>query len=246
MDNMLYIAMSGLKQVLRSQAINSHNLANVSTPGFKADLQYFKDEQVYGAGHASRSYSVVGDNGTDFTGGSNMHTGNDLDIALKNKGYLAVQSEDGREAYTRSGSLQISQNGLLSNSAGHPVMGNGGPISIPPSSKVAIGEDGTISIIPAGQSSTSLAVIDRIKLVNPNENQIIKGDDGLFYLKDGAQAQADAAVGVVSGYVESSNVNVINSMVEMIQLSRNFEMQSKMMKTSQENDGTSTKLLSFS
>jgi len=246
MDKMLYISMSGLKQVLRAQAINSHNLANVSTSGFKADLQSFKDEQVYGAGQASRSYAVIGKDGADFSAGSNIHTGNDLDIAFKGKGFMAVQSSDGREGYTRTGSLQISQNGLLSNSAGYPIIGNGGPISIPPASKVEIGEDGTISVVPTGQESTSLAVIDRIKLVNPDEKSLQKDNDGLFYLKDASPAEADASVRVLSGYVEGSNVNVIDAMVDMIQLSRNFEMQSKMMKTSQENDGASAKLLSLS
>ncbi len=246
MDKMLYISMSGLKQVLHAQAINSHNLANVSTAGFKADLQSFKDEQVFGAGQASRNYSVIGEDGADFSGGTHIHTGTDLDIALKGKGFIAVQSSDGREGYTRSGSLQISQNGLLTNTAGHPIIGNGGPISIPPSSKIVFGEDGTISVVPTGQDSTSLAVIDRIKLVNPDEKSLQKDSDGLFYLQDASLAETDASVRVVSGYVEGSNVNVIESMVDMIQLARNFEMQSKMMKTSEENDGTSAKLLSLS
>lgn len=246
MDKMLYISMSGLKQVLRAQAANSHNLANVSTPGFRADLQAFKDMQVHGAGHSSRSYSVVNENGADFSEGGLIHSGNDLDIAIKGKGFMAVQSTDGREGYTRSGSLQISQNGLLLNSAGHAVIGNGGPITIPPSSKVEIGEDGTISVIPTGQASTSLAVIDRIKLVNPEQQSLAKGDDGLFYLPDVATAEADAAVKVVSGYIEGSNVNVVDAMVTMIELAREFEMQSKLMKTSEENDGSSAKLLTMS
>jgi flagellar basal-body rod protein FlgF len=246
MDKMLYIAASGLKQIMRSQSVNTHNLANVSTPGFRADLQAFKDMQVYGSGHSSRNYSVMDRIGTDFTEGRIVHTGGDLDIAIKGKGFMAIQSSDGREAYTRSTSLQVSQNGMLLNSAGHQVIGNGGPISLPPSSKVEIGEDGTVSVVPIGQSSASLAVIDRIKLVNPEERALSKGDDGLLYLQDADTAPADALVKVASGYVESSNVNVIDAMVNMIELTRNFEMQSKMMKSAEENDSNSSKLLTVS
>jgi len=246
MDKMLYISASGLKQIMRSQAVNAHNLANASTPGFRADLQAFKDVQVYGSGSSSRNFSVMDKIGTDFTEGRIVHTGNDLDIAINGKGFMAIQSGDGREAYTRSTSLQVSQNGLLLNSAGHQVMGNGGPITLPPSSKVEIGEDGTISVIPVGQDSTTLAVIDRIKFVNPDEGSLSKGDDGLLYMEDSAVAPADAFVKVVSGYVESSNVNVIDAMVTMIELTRNFEMQSKMMKNAEENDSNSSKLLTVS
>ncbi len=251
MDKMLYISMSGLKQTMRAQAINSHNLANVSTTGFRADLQAFKDEQVYGPGQQSRFYSVSQDKnvsgGTDFSEGSIIATGNDLDVAIKGDGFIAVQSSDGREGYTRAGNLQISQNGLLMNAAGRQIIGNGGPISIPPSSKVEIGEDGTVSVIPVGQSSASLAVIDRIKLVKPEHQSLTKGNDGLFYHKDPAVTiiDADASVKLASGYTEGSNVNVIEAMIEMIELARSFEMQSKIMKESKQNDSTSTKLMSL-
>lgn len=246
MDKMLYISASGLNQIMRSQAVNAHNLANVNTAGFRADLQAFKDAQVYGPGFSSRSYSVMDKIGTDFSEGQMVYTGTDTDVAIKGKGFMAIQSSDGREAYTRSTSLQVSQNGLLLNSAGHPVMGNGGPISIPPASKIEIGEDGTISVIPVGQSSTALAIVDRIKFVNPDEQSLSKGADGLLYMQNDEIAPADALVKVASGYVESSNVNVIDAMVTMIELNRNFEMQSKMMKSAKENDSNSTKLLSVS
>lgn len=246
MDKMLYISMSGLKQVLRAQAANSHNLANVSTPGFRADLKAFQDMQVFGPVHSSRNYAVMNENGTDFSEGRIIHSNNDLDIAIKGQGFIAVQSSDGREGYTRAGSLHVSQNGLLLNNEGNAVLGNGGPITIPPSSKIAIGKDGTISVIPTGQDSTTLAVIDRIKLVNPDQQSLQRGEDGLFYLPDAAIANPDAAVQVASGYVETSNVNVVESMVTMIELARHFEMQSKLMKTSEENDGASSKLLGMS
>jgi len=240
---MLYISMSGLKQILQAQARNSHNLANVSTTGFKADLQLFKDAQVYGPGYSSRSYSVASDNGVDLSAGGIASTKNDLDIAVKGKGFIAVQSPDGGEAYTRSGSMHITQNGRLLNGSGHPVMGDGGPISIPPASKIEIGGDGTISIVSKGQDSTTLAAIDRIKLVNPDIKDLVKNPNGLLVLKNGEDAVADAKVKVVSGFLESSNVNVIEAMVSMIELARNYEMQSKMMKKSEENDSVSSRLL---
>ena len=243
MDKMLYISMSGLKQIMQAQARNSNNLANVSTTGFKADLHSFTDAQVYGPGYSSRSYSLAKGNGVDLSAGGTVRTNNDLDIAIKGKGFIAVQSPGGTEAYTRSGSMHITQNGQLLNGAGHPVLGNGGPITIPPASKVEIGADGTVSIVPQGQDATSLSAIDRIRLVNPDAKDMQKSPDGLLVLKNGETADTDASVTLASGFLESSNVNAIEAMVNMIELSRNYEMQSKMMKKSEENDTISSRLL---
>lgn len=243
MDKMLYISMSGLKQIMQAQARNSHNLANVSTTGFKADLLSFRDVPVYGSGYASRSYSVASDNGVDLSVGGIISTKNDLDVAIKGKGFFVVQSPDGGEAYTRAGSMHTTQNGQLVNGAGYPVLGDGGAITIPPASKIEIGADGTISIVTKGQDSTSLAVIDRIKLVNPDTKDLIKNSNGLLVLKNGESAPVDAKVRVVSGFLETSNVNVIDAMVNMIELARNYEMQSKMMKKAEENDSVSSRLL---
>jgi len=238
--------MSGLKQTLQAQANNSHNLANVSTPGFRANLQAFTDAQVYGSGYNSRSYSQFSANGVDHSAGSIIRTGNDLDIAIKGSGYIAVQGSAGQEGYTRAGNLKVSSNGLLTTSTGLPVIGNGGPIVIPPSSKIEIGKDGTISAIPLGQGATTVAILDRIKLVNPDKEKLTKGADGILYLPDNGVADADAKIGVEKGFIEGSNVNAIDAMVNMIDLARNFEMQSKMMKKSEEMDGASTRLLTMS
>lgn len=246
MDKMLFTAMSGLKQLLKSQANNAHNLANVATTGFKSEMQHFLHKDVQGAGLPTRSYSVSAKTGINFDEGTHAHTGRDLDVAIKGKGFMAVQSATGEEAYTRAGSLQINANGLLTTSSGDIVLGNGGPISLPPASKIEIGKDGTISVLPTGQQSSALAVIDRIKLVKPDENKLVKHDDGLFHLEDGSIADAVADVTLVSGYLEGSNVNIIDAMVNMIELSRNYELQSKMMKSAKENDSTSTKLLTLS
>jgi len=246
MDKMLYISMSGLKQTLQAQATNSHNLANVSTSGFRANLQTFTDAQVYGAGFSSRSYSQFSDNGVDLSAGTIISTGKDLDIAIKGDGFIAAQGSTGQEGYTRAGNLKVSANGQLTSATGQPILGNGGPIVIPPSSKIEIGKDGTISAIPLGQGSATVTILDRIKLVNPDKNKLSKGADGLLYLPDNAVADADANISVVKGFVEGSNVNAIDAMVNMIDLARNFEMQSKMMKKSEEMDGASSRLLTMS
>lgn len=245
MDNMMYIAMTGAKQILLAQASNSNNLANASTPGFRADLAAFHSLPVYGPGYNSRVYAQTGDAGVDLTPGSVSMTGRDLDVAINGEGLMAVQGVNGNEAYTRAGDLQITSEGLLQTGAGHPVLGDGGPITVPPYQKLEIGADGTISIQPLGQSPSTLAVVGRIKLVNPLKDQLTKGDDGLIHLKDGSAATADAAVHLVSGALEGSNVKSVDAMVTMIELARQYEMQVKIMKEAQQNDADSAKLMAM-
>ena len=235
MDRMLYVAMSGAKETLISQGNASNNLANANTTGFLADLNQFRSMPVFGAGHPTRVYAMGERPGTDFDGGGINSTGRELDIALKDGGWIAVQGRDGNEAYTRRGDLRVDENGILLNGNNLPVLGNGGPIAIPPYDKLDIGADGTISILPQGSETEQLASIDRIKLVAPQYGQMKKGEDGLFRLAGGGEADADPAQRVVSGALETSNVNIINEMVDMIELSRRFELQVKMMKTAEDN-----------
>ncbi len=234
MDRMLYVAMSGAKETLMAQANASNNLANASTTGFMSDLNQFRSMPVFGAGNPTRVFALNERPGTDFSHGSLQQTGRDLDVAVKDGGWLAVQVADGSEAYTRRGDLRVDENGLLLSGNDLPVMGNGGPIAIPPYEKIDIGVDGTVSIRPLGATSQQLAVVDRVKLVSPQFDQMKKGDDGLFRLKGGGEAEADAAQRLVPGALMSSNVNVVNEMVDMIELSRRFELQVKMMKTVEE------------
>jgi flagellar basal-body rod protein FlgF len=241
-DRMLYVAMSGAKETLLSQANASNNLANASTPGFLADLNQFRSMPVFGQGHPTRVYAMNERPQADFAQGSVVQTGRDLDVAVKGGGWIAVQAADGNEAYTRRGDLYVDQNGLLKTGNDLPVMGNGGPIAIPPADKIDIGLDGTISIVPAGQASNELAIVDRIKLVDPPRQDMAKGLDGLMRYTGGV-AEADANQRVASGSLESSNVNVVNEMVDMIELARRFEMQVKMMKTAEENARSSASLL---
>lgn len=246
MDRILYVAMSGASQTLLAQGAVSHNLANVSTTGFKADLNQMRSMQVFGAGAPSRVYAMSERPGVDLSAGTLQSTGNELDVAVSGDGWIAVQAPDGSEAYTRAGDLHISSNGILVTGAGHPVLGNGGPIAIPPSEKLEIGGDGTISIRPLGQAASTLAELDRIKLVNPQSDQLEKGPDGLFRLTSGANAEADGSVSLVSGALESSNVNAVGMLVEMIALARRFEMQVKVMEDAKRNDESSTAMMRVS
>ncbi len=243
MDRMLYVAMSGAKQTMLAQAVNTNNMANVNTTGFRADLEAFRSLPVYGPGYPSRVYAQTERPGTDFLAGTFSTTGRELDVAVNGDGWIAVQAADGSEAYTRAGDLRVTVNGQLETGAGRPVIGNGGPIAVSPFEKLEIGADGTISIRPVGQAPNALAVVDRIKLVNPPPGQMEKGTDGLMRVKDGKNAVADAAVQLSSGVLESSNVNAVEAMVRMIELGRQFETQIKMMRTAQENDAASSQLM---
>ncbi|MCP4127490.1 MAG: flagellar basal-body rod protein FlgF [Gammaproteobacteria bacterium] len=246
MDRMLYVAMSGAKETLLAQAANSNNLANANTTGFLADLQQFRSMPVFGDGHPTRVYALSERPATDFKSGSIVQTGRELDVALNGKGWITVQAPDGNEAYTRRGDLKLDANGLLTTGNGLPVTGNGGPIAIPPAEKIDIAPDGTISIRPLGQAANELAIVDQIKMVNPANSDLEKGKDGLMRLKPGATAEPDISLQLVGGALEGSNVNVVDSMVDMIELARRFEIQVKMMKTSEEMEQGSTSILQMS
>ncbi len=238
MDRIIYTAMNGARQVMLKQASNNHNLANLNTPGFRADLDAFRNKPLYGPGHPTRVYVQDNRAGVDFAEGQLITTGNNLDVAVGGDGFIAVQDKDGNESYTRRGDLSVSPEGILRNGAGFPVMGNGGPIAIPPFEKLLIGEDGTISIRPLGQSEASMAVIDRIKLVNPNIRDLEKTRSGLLRLTSKDEAPADARVKLETGAVETSNVNAVEAMVNMIELARQFEMHVNILKQAQEMDAS--------
>ena len=243
MDRMLYVAMNGAKQVQLHQATNTNNLANASTTGFRADFDAFNSLPVVGPGYQSRIYNQDERSGVDFSVGALQQTGRELDIAVSGNGFIEIQAPDGSSAYTRAGDLHTTSAGLLETGAGHPVLGNDGPIALPPFEKLEIGSDGTISILPVGQEATTLATIDRIKLVSANSEDLVKGEEGLLRAVPGASIEADASVTVASGVLESSNVNTVTELLDMIELTRNFEMHIKMMQAIEENDSATTQLL---
>lgn len=244
MDRMLYIGMTGAKHHMHSLTSVSNNLANVSTTGFREDLSQFRSMPVFGPGHPTRAYSMAERPGYNFQSGPIQMTGNDMDVAIEGEGWFAVQSADGTEAYTRAGDLRVSPGGILVNGSGHPILGNDGPIAIPPAEKVEIARDGTISIRPVGQNAVGMVVINRIKTVNPNQRELIKGEDGLMRHESGQPLPADANVKVLSGAVEGSNVNAVTALVDMINLQRNYELQVKAMSTADDIAQISTNLMS--
>ncbi|MEE9320419.1 MAG: flagellar basal-body rod protein FlgF [Granulosicoccus sp.] len=242
MDRMIYVAMSGASQVMLKQASNSHNLANANTTGFKAEIDNFQSKPVYGPGFPDRVYGVDHRTGVDQSSGSIMQTGNPLDIAINGEGFIAVQAADGSEAYTRAGNLRVSELGMLETAGGDPVLGDGGPITLSPYEEILIGADGTVTIKPLGQSAGELAVLDRIKLVNPDPSTITRNKEGLFTTPNESEV-ADASVTLSTESLESSNVNSVQALVTMIELSRQFETQVKLMKAAEDADTAAGTLL---
>ncbi|WP_435104253.1 flagellar basal-body rod protein FlgF [Arhodomonas sp. AD133] len=243
MDRLAYLAMTGAKYALEQQRTTSHNLANANTPGFRADLEALVSREVEGPVRPSRVYGEEVRTGSDFSQGALTTTGRELDVAVSGEGWLAVQASDGTEAYTRRGDLRITEGGLLETGDGHLLMGNGGPVAVPPAEKIEIGADGTVSVVPKGQGANAMVTVDRIKLVNPPPESLSKGEDGLFRLADGETAPADAGVKVTSGALESSNVSAVDSLVEMIDHARRFETYIKMIDTARQTDEAGQRLL---
>jgi flagellar basal-body rod protein FlgF len=243
MDRMLYVAMTGAKETLRAQTVNNHNIANVSTTGFRADLAAFQSRAVDGSGYASRVYATAGTVGWDEKSGALLSTGRDLDIAVNGQGWIAVRDANGKEAYTRAGDLQIDATGQLMTGTGRPVIGDGGPVNVPPYTSIFFARDGSISIVAQGQTPNASSTVGRVKHVNPSPDQLERGEDGLFRMKDGTEAPADAAVQIGSGVLESSNVNAAQAMVNMIELARQFEMQVKAIRTAEENGAAAAQLM---
>lgn len=249
MDRILYTAMTGASGTMSRQAAVAHNLANVTTQGYRAEEHRLRAVQVQThntnpAALPTRAFAVDASTHTDFSEGAMMYTGNQYDAAIKGKGWLTVALPDGTEGYTRAGSLQVSENGVLQTPTGLPVQGDGGPITIPPDSRVTIGVDGTISVINESGAQNVVNAIARMKLVNPPEADLVRGQDGLFRLNGGEPAPQDDNVRVLGGYLENSNVNPVEQMVSMVSLARQFEMQMRMITTAETNDRAATQVLS--
>lgn len=243
MDRLLYLAMTGAREVMHSQTKVANNLANANTTGFRADKAEFRALPVFGDGHPSRAFVMSERPGYDFAQGSVVSTGRDLDVAIKGQGWFVVQGRDGSEGLTRAGDLRVNAVGVLETGSGLPILGDGGPITLPPFETIEIGGDGTISIRPQGAPPNVLVPVERLRLVNPDPTRLDKGQDGLFRLRGGAVAEADAAVILAAGVLEGSNVNPVGELTELIELSRKFELQIKMMRTAEDNDAALDQLL---
>lgn len=244
MDRLLYIAMNGAKHSMLQQAVTAQNLANVSTTAYKAQEHAFRALPVYGPGAPTRTFVVDSTPRADLSYGGIKSTGRPLDVAVNGNGWIAVQDASGQEAYTRNGSLQVAGNGSLVTSNGLAVLGDGGPITIPEDSEVSIGKDGTISIVTNNQYNATTAIA-RIKLVNPADTDMVRGDDGLFRQSSGQPAPADAAVVLADGALESSNVNSVTALIDIIDQSRFFDMQIKLMQKADENANRAVQILAL-
>jgi flagellar basal-body rod protein FlgF len=246
MDRLIYIAMNGAKATLESQAATANNMANVSTTAFKAQVDAFRALPVEGEGAKTRVFTVETTVGTDFKEGPIQQTGRSLDVAVNGKGWIAVLGPDLREAYTRAGDLQLSANGLLQTRTGLSVMGVSGPITVPPNSNVSIGTDGTVSAIPTDSTPNVVNIVGQIKLVNPPEPNLVRGDDGLFRLKRGGLTVPDPNVQLTSGALEGSNVNMVQALVDMIAQARHYDTQIKLLETAETNARSWSQVMTLS
>jgi len=243
MDRSIYLAMSGAKALMQRQDALAHNLANGSTDGFRADLMAFRavpGEQPNAA--TTRVWALEASAGFDAATGPLRQTGRALDVAVAGDGWFAVQGADGEEAYTRDGAFEVGADGTLQNRRGQPVLGDGGPLAIPPGADVSIGADGTVSARIGDQPPFQ---VGRLKLVNPPLEELRKDPDGLVRMRAGEAAPMDEAVRAVSGSIEGSNVNVVESMVGMIALARQFEMQMRILQNAEGNEQKASQLLSL-
>jgi flagellar basal-body rod protein FlgF len=245
MDRLIYTAMTGANHILNQQSTVSNNLANVNTPGFRASIDAFRSVPLQGEGLPTRTFVVDSTAASDFTPGVMQQTGRALDVALDGKGWIAVQDANGNEAYTRNGSLQMSPNGVLQTRSGLTVLGDAGPLSIPPDTEISIAKDGTLSTVPTTNQKNGVIAVGRLKLTNPPEEQLVRGEDGLFRMRDGNPAEADANVTLVGGSLEGSNVNTVEAMVNMISLARQFDTHMKLLQTANENDKSATTILNI-
>mgnify|MGYP000135569886 CR=1 FL=1 len=244
MNSSLWVAKTGLDAQQTRMQVVSNNLANANTVGFQSDFEMARGyENTQAVGFKTRVNSVTEHPATDFNRGVLIETGRELDMAVKGDGWIAVQAKDGTEGFSRAGQLHISPEGQLMTGNNLPVLGNGGPIAIPEADRILIGGDGTITIQPRGQGAEQLSVIDRIKLVSPAYQDLYKADDGLVRRRDGQEQQPDAALAVQSGFLESSNVSAVDELVNIMSLSRQYELNVTMMKTMDDNASAASTVL---
>ncbi len=241
MDRMIFLSMSGAKATMQRQDTLANNLANVSTTGFRAELQAFRAVPVQGSGASTRVYALETTTGYDPSQGPITATGRNLDVAVRGNAWLSVQALDGTEAYTRAGALELSNDGTLTTRGGLPVLGDGGPLQVPANSVVSVGADGTVSATTGNGRSSA---IGKLKLVT-SEAPLIRGEDGLFRDAGGGALSADDTARLQDGALEGSNVSPVETMVAMISAARQFEAQMKMLQTAEANEKAAAQLLTM-
>ncbi|MES1974496.1 MAG: flagellar basal-body rod protein FlgF [Pseudomonadota bacterium] len=243
MDKLVYTAATGLKAHMASQAAIANNMANASTIGFRADRVVFDRMQLSGSALDTRTPASEEVVDADRRPGAIMQTGRPLDVAIAGDAWLTVQAPDGTEAYTRRGDLQVAPTGVLETGDGFPVMGSGGPITVPPAESIKIASDGTISIVPPGGDPANPQALDKIKLASPKGSDTVKGLDNLLHVKGGGVLPEDLDAKLQSGALEGSNVNMTQALVDMIENQRAYEVQANLMKEAKNMDESSASLM---
>ena len=246
MDKLVYTAATGLRARMAAQAAIANNMANASTTGFRADIVNFDQLDMIGKGLDTRRPTSEEVITADFKPGTVEQTGRPLDVAMSGEAWMAVQASDGSEAYTRRGDLQISASGVLETGDGFPVMGSGGPITVPPADKVSIGSDGSISILPLGSApGAAMQKLDQLKLVSPTGSQTVKGLDNLLYVQGGGTLPQNLDAQVQTGALEGSNVDMTKALVDMIENQRAYEVQANLLKDAKDMDQGGASVMSL-
>ncbi|MEO1969676.1 MAG: flagellar basal body rod protein FlgF [Sphingomonadaceae bacterium] len=243
MDRLIYTALSGMQANMDRQRVIASNLANANTIGFRAEMLDQRPVTITGTPDEVRAMQIGRVRGADMAAGEIVDTGRSLDVALSGDAMMAVQADDGSEAYTRRGDLSISAAGLLVNGAGHPVLGDGGPITVPPDGKLSISPDGRISVTDPAASGQPPTEIGRIKLASWKGSPIQKGIDGLFRVEGGGVLPTDEEAQLKSGALEQSNVKTTEVLVQMIEAQRSFALRSKFISTARDVDESGAQLM---
>jgi flagellar basal-body rod protein FlgF len=246
MDRLIYTSLTAMRGAMSRQASIAHNLANANTTGFRADLADAQTLWLNSEQFNTRAFSSEEVQAADMTPGTVTSTGRDLDIALSGDSMLAVQAKNGDIAYTRRGDLMLSASGLLITGDGLSVQASQGPLTLPPSDSVYIDEQGRVWIVPAGGDPTQPQQVDQLQLVSPTGSDVVKGIDGLFRVRDGGSLPSDPDARVTTRSLESSNVNATVALVEMIEASRSWDTQLKMLNNARDMDAATTDLMSLS
>jgi flagellar basal-body rod protein FlgF len=243
MDRLIYTSLTAMRGSMARQTAVANNLANAQTPGFRADIAEVQSVWLNGPNLDTRVMASEEVVNADMRAGTITATGRDLDIALSGDGLLGVQSADGEEAYTRRGDLQLADSGLLTTSDGHPVLGTQGPVTVPPADSISIDADGRIWIVPQGGDPAVPQEVDRLKLVSPTGSDIAKGLDGLFRVKGGGALPSDPDAKVTTRSLEGSNVSATQALVDMIEASRSWDTQLKLIGDARDLDAAGAELM---
>lgn len=245
MDRIIYTAMNGAQRLLEQQSAVSNNLANINTTGFREQLAIQRAVPLQGGAlFPTRVGTATVTPGTKNEQGALAETGSPLDVAIRGEGWFAVQTPTG-EAYTRAGDFSVDANNMLVTKQGYPVLSaDGGPVELPDRGAVTFSTDGQISVLGAGDNPRDIQIMGQLKLVNPAMTELERGADGWFRLANGAIAQPDDQVTIVAGFVEKSNVNAAEAMVAMINNSRRFEMQMKVISDASAREEKANSILS--